>query len=196
MSTLFSLLEPKEKGRTLHHSVNKMQTTDACAGLKAARGEVGVARMLLSLDYEAANSGAEAALAIAGPCQAISLGIDVEPSTEPAGLLLLHNGEPIPQKPLVCCCAFTLQSQLQFTTLAITSARQLAWGLMCRLAPSLRASCCCTRGIQARSHWCAALQSHPPATAATPAPAANAFKEGAAAVCTSCLLHGRPDGLR
>ena len=64
---------------------------------------MGVGRMLLSLDYEAADGGAEAALAFAGPCQAISLGIDVEPSTEPAALVLLHQGEPLPQKPLVRC---------------------------------------------------------------------------------------------
>ena len=72
-------------------------------GLKAGLGVMGIGRVLLSLDYEAADTGAEAALAFAGPCQAISLGLDVKPSTEPAALVLLHQGEPLLQKPLVCC---------------------------------------------------------------------------------------------
>ena len=77
-------------------------------------GEAGVGRMLLSLDYEAADAAAEAALAFAGPCQAISLGIEVEPSTEPASLVLLHQGEPLPQKPLVCCLQSSHSSRSSF----------------------------------------------------------------------------------
>ncbi len=77
-----------------------------CTGLKASVGGTGAGKMLLTLDYEPADAAAEAALAFAGPCQAISLGIEVEPSTEPASLVLLHQGEQLPQKPLVCCLPF------------------------------------------------------------------------------------------
>ncbi len=85
-----------------------VESRGLCAGLKASMGEAGGSRMLLSLDYEPADAAAEAALAFAGPCQAISLGIEVEPSTEPASLVLLHHGELLPQKPLVCCGSFPL----------------------------------------------------------------------------------------
>jgi len=56
---------------------------------------------LLSLDRVPTSAGAKAALAFAGPGQEISIGIEVQPNTEPASLILLHNGEPIPLKPLV-----------------------------------------------------------------------------------------------
>ena len=56
---------------------------------------------MLSLDYTAADAGAEAALAAAGPPRAILLGVEVEPSNAPASLVILHQGEPLPQKPLV-----------------------------------------------------------------------------------------------
>ena len=74
----------------------------AYAGLKAAPGgAVGIGRMLLSLDYKPTDAAAEAALAFAGPCEPISLGVEVEPSTDPASLIILYNGEPLLQKPLV-----------------------------------------------------------------------------------------------
>ena len=57
---------------------------------------------MLSLDYTAADAGAEAALAAAGPARAILLGVEVEPSSAPASLVILHNGQPLLQKPLVC----------------------------------------------------------------------------------------------
>ncbi len=56
---------------------------------------------MLSLDYTAADAGAEAALAAAGPARAILLGVEVEPSSAPASLVILHQGQPLPQKPLV-----------------------------------------------------------------------------------------------
>ena len=56
---------------------------------------------MLSLDYTPADAGAEAALAAAGPARAILLGVEVEPSSAPASLVILHNGQPLPQKPLV-----------------------------------------------------------------------------------------------
>lgn len=74
------------------------------AGLKAAAAGEGVGKpvsLLLSLDHKAANPAAEAALNLAGPCQAISLGVEVEPSTAPAALVLLMNGEVLPQRPMV-----------------------------------------------------------------------------------------------
>lgn len=53
--------------------------------------------MLLSLEYipadAAALAAAEAARAYAGPAQAIPLGVEVEPSTLPTKLVILHNGE-------------------------------------------------------------------------------------------------------
>ena len=67
---------------------------------------------MLSLDYTAADAGAEAALAAAGPARAILLGVEVEPSSAPASLVILHNGQPLPQKPLVSrTCTFPQRCQ-------------------------------------------------------------------------------------
>ena len=64
---------------------------------------MGPCTVLLSLDRAATGAGVEAALACAGPSQSITLGIDIDPGTEAAGLVMLHKGERLPQKPLVCC---------------------------------------------------------------------------------------------
>lgn len=82
-----------------------------CAGLKAAKTGEGVGRpvsMLLSLDYKPADAAAEAALAYAGPAQAIRLGVEVEPSTLPAKLVIFYNGEIPPVRRLVNMHANTL----------------------------------------------------------------------------------------
>ena len=84
---------------------------------------MGPCTVLLSLDRAATGAGVEAALACAGPSQSITLGIDIDPGTEAAALVMLHKGERLPQKPLVCCLALLSCDSPNKSTCIMTGAR-------------------------------------------------------------------------
>lgn len=57
--------------------------------------------LALSVSCRPADAGAEAAVAAAGPAQPLVCALEVEPSTAPAAIVLLHDGQHLPQRELV-----------------------------------------------------------------------------------------------
>ena len=55
----------------------------------------------LSVKCRPADADAATAVAAAGPPQPLVCALEVEPSTAPAAILLLHDGQPLPQRELV-----------------------------------------------------------------------------------------------
>lgn len=66
--------------------------------------------LALTVRCQPAGAEAEAAVAAAGPPQPLALGLEVEPSTAPAEIMLLHNGVRLPQRELVRPQAHPLHS--------------------------------------------------------------------------------------
>ncbi len=76
------------------------------AGLVAASEGSALGRQVplaLSVACRPSGAGAEAAVAAAGPAQPLMCALEVEPSTAPAAIVLLHDGRPLPQRELVLC---------------------------------------------------------------------------------------------
>ncbi len=57
--------------------------------------------LTLSIKCRLADADAASAVAAAGPPQPLVCALEVEPSTAPAAILLLHDGQPLPQCELV-----------------------------------------------------------------------------------------------
>lgn len=101
------------------------------AGLVAASEGPALGRQVplaLSVSCRPADAGAEAAVAAAGPAQPLVCALEVEPSTAPAAIVLLHDGQQLPQRELVghpinlcCTVSFTILLLLQLYLLSLLS---------------------------------------------------------------------------